>query len=399
MSDRAQVLSPEKDIELTILMPCLNEAETLGACIGKAQRFLARTEIVGEVLIADNGSTDGSIEIACGLKARVVNISIRGYGAALQGGIQAALGRYVIMGDADDSYDFENLDLFVDALRAGNDLVMGNRFSGGIEPGAMPILHRYLGNPVLSFIGRLFFRISAKDFHCGLRGFVRTSILKLELRTTGMEYASEMVVRSAFAHLRIAEVPTKLAKDGRSRPPHLRTWRDGWRHLQFLLLFSPRWLFLYPGLAMIWLGTTMTGLLLFGPVHFGGLAFDIRTMLVACTSCIVGVQSVCFATIARNYALSKRLVPHSDNYKALLDQFTLDRLVAIGAFFLLSGLVGLIAAVISWGEVNFGDVEYTNLLRLVTLSVTGIGIGVQLILSGFLAGLLAIELSHDRPSS
>jgi glycosyltransferase involved in cell wall biosynthesis len=395
MSDSAQALSPEEDVELTILMPCLNEAETLGMCIGKALRFLARTEIAGEVLIADNGSTDGSIEIANELKARVVNIPLRGYGAALQGGIRAARGRYVIMGDADDSYDFENLDLFVNALRAGNDLVIGNRFLGGIEPGAMPLLHRYLGNPVLSFIGRLFFRVSLRDFHCGLRGFARAAILKLELRTTGMEYASEMVVRSALAHLKIAEVPTKLAKDGRSRPPHLRTWRDGWRHLQFLLLFSPRWLFLYPGLVMICLGATMTGLLLFGPVHFGRLAFDIRTMLVACTSCIVGVQSVCFATIARNYALSKRLVPYTDNYRVLLDQFTLDRLVAVGAVFLIAGLLGLIAAVISWGEVSFGNIEYTNLLRLVTLSVTGIGIGVQLILSGFLTGLLAIELSRD----
>jgi glycosyltransferase involved in cell wall biosynthesis len=395
MSDSAQALSPEEDIELTILMPCLNEAETLGMCIGKALRFLARTEIAGEVLVADNGSTDGSIEIANELKSRVVNIPVRGYGAALQGGIRAARGRYVIMGDADDSYDFENLDLFVNALRAGNDLVIGNRFLGGIEPGAMPLLHRYLGNPVLSFIGRLFFRVSLQDFHCGLRGFARAAIRKLELRTTGMEYASEMVVRSALAHLKIAEVPTKLAKDGRSRPPHLRTWRDGWRHLQFLLLFSPRWLFLYPGLVMTLLGATMTGLLLFGPVHFGGLGFDIRTMLVACTSCIVGVQSVCFATIARNYALSKRLVPYTDNYRVLLDQFTLDRLVAAGAVFLIAGLLGLIAAVISWGEVSFGNVEYTNLLRLVTLSVTGIGIGVQLILSGFLTGLLAIELSRD----
>ncbi|HEX8868831.1 MAG TPA: glycosyltransferase family 2 protein, partial [Lentzea sp.] len=231
------------DCELTILMPCLNEAETLETCIRKAQGYLERSGVVGEVLIADNGSTDGSQKIATDLGARVVDIPAKGYGNALLGGIRAARGKFVIMGDADDSYDFSNLDDYVTRLRAGADLVMGNRFKGGIEPGAMPPLHKYLGNPVLSAVGVLFFKAPVRDFHCGLRGFQRDVMLKVGLHTSGMEFASEVVVKSCLAGLRIEEVPTTLKKDGRSRPPHLRSWRDGWRHLRFLLIYSPRWLF------------------------------------------------------------------------------------------------------------------------------------------------------------
>ena len=239
------------EVELTILMPCLNEAETIGRCVGKARAFLAQSGVAGEVLIADNGSTDGSQAIAESLGARVVPIAARGYGNALIGGIQTACGRFVIMGDSDDSYDFSALGGFIEKLRAGYQLVMGNRFQGGILPGAMPPLHRYVGNPILTTIGRLFFRSPCGDFHCGLRGFDRDAILALDLQAPGMEFASEMVVKATTNKLRITEVPTTLAPDGRSRPPHLHSWRDGWRHLRFLLLFSPRWLFLFPGFGAV----------------------------------------------------------------------------------------------------------------------------------------------------
>ena len=265
-------------MELSIVMPCLNEAETLATCIDKARGFLDRHGIAGEIVIADNGSTDGSQEIAVSRGARVVNVPSKGYGSALMGGIAAARGRYVIMGDADDSYDFTDLMPFVERLRAGDELVMGNRFLGGIEPGAMPPLHKYLGNPVLTWIGRLFFGSPSGDFHCGLRGFDRQAILSLDLQTTGMEFASEMVVRATLQGLRIDEVPTTLSKDGRSRPPHLRSWRDGWRHLRFLLMYSPRWLFLYPGLFLMIVGLLAGAWLLPGPRRIGGVELDIQTL-------------------------------------------------------------------------------------------------------------------------
>ena len=287
-------------LELTILMPCLNEAETLAICIGKARAFLDRTGISGEVLIADNGSTDGSQAIAVALGARVVPVALKGYGAALLGGIAKARGRFIIMGDADDSYDFAALETFVARLREGADLVMGNRFQGGIESGAMPPLHRYLGNPVLSFIGRLFFRIKTGDFHCGLRGFNADSIRKLQLQTTGMEFASEMVVRGALAGLRIEEVPTTLRPDGRSRPPHLRTWRDGWRHLKFLLMYNPRWLFVIPGLTLFGLGIMLTALLFFGPLRLNStMELDLNTFFAACFMIVTGTQLVSFGILSR----------------------------------------------------------------------------------------------------
>jgi glycosyltransferase involved in cell wall biosynthesis len=380
-------------LELSILMPCLNEAETLATCITKAQSFLRRTGIAGEVLIADNGSTDGSQGVAKALGARVVDVPTRGYGSALRAGILAARGRFIVMGDADDSYSFDKIDAFVERLRAGDDLVMGNRFRGGIDKGAMPFLHRYLGNPVLSFFGRLFFRSGLGDFHCGMRGFSKDAMTRLELRTTGMEFASEMVVRATITALKISEVPTTLSKDGRSRPPHLRTWRDGWRHLKFLLLYSPRWLFFYPGAFLVALGTVLSIALFFGPIKIGGIGFDVRTMLVACTCLIVGVQGVCFATIARNFAAGLNLLPPSPRFGRFLEAFTLERFVIGGSAILLLGIAGLLAAVFKWGEVGFGALEMANLLRTVTLSATGIIVGAQLIFTGFLAGLLSIEHS------
>jgi glycosyltransferase involved in cell wall biosynthesis len=389
VSERAAL--PE--LELTILMPCLNEAETLATCVAKAQSFLSRTGIAGEILIADNGSTDGSQDIARALGARVVDVPIRGYGAALRAGIAAASGRYIVMGDADDSYDFERLDAFLERLRAGDDLVMGNRFKGGIEPGAMPFLHRYLGNPVLSWFGRLFFGSRLGDFHCGMRGFSRQAIAQLDLRTTGMEFASEMVVRATIVRLKISEVPTRLSKDGRSRAPHLRTWRDGWRHLRFLLLYSPRWLFFYPGALLVVVGTALSSVLFFGQIRIGGIGFDIRTMLVACTCLIVGIQGICFATIARSFAESLNLLPPSPRYGRIIEAFTLERFVLGGAVISMIGVAGLIAAVVAWGESNFGSLDSSSLLQVVALSTTAITVGAQLVFTGFLAGLMSIKHS------
>src|SRR5512135_1852884 len=290
-------------------MPCLNEAETVATCVRKAIGFLAESGISGEVLVADNGSTDGSQQLAEEAGARVVPISDKGYGNALMGGIIAANGKYVIMGDADDSYDFTNLMPFVDELRKGADLVMGNRFRGGIAPGAMPPLHKYLGNPVLSFIGRLFFRSKIGDFHCGLRGFSRDSVMALNLQATGMEFASELVVKAALYGQRVTEVPTTLAKDGRSRPPHLRSWRDGWRHLRFMLLFSPRWMFLLPGVGCFLLGLIVSLALIAGPLEVAGVGFGVHTMLVAGFLCMLGHQLLVFGLFTTKYAIVEGFHP------------------------------------------------------------------------------------------
>src|ERR1700674_6097231 len=282
-------------VELSVVMPCLNEAATVGICVKKAIEALDRHRIRGEVIIADNGSSDGSQQIAREMGARVVNVERRGYGSALQSGIAAAHGQFVLMGDADDTYDFSQLDQFVAKLREGYDLVMGNRFRGKILPGAMPALHRYLGNPVLTGLGRLFFKSPVGDFHCGLRAFRKDAIEELGLRTLGMEFASEMVVKATAFGLRITEIPTTLAPDRRDRAPHLRTWRDGWRHLRFLLLYSPRWLFLYPGMALFVLGAVVGALLLPGPVMIGNVGFDVSTMMFAAMAILIGFQSIVFA--------------------------------------------------------------------------------------------------------
>ena len=381
---------PRDELELTILMPCLNEAETIAACIGKAMTFLRANDIAGEVLVADNGSTDGSREIALSLGARVHPVEERGYGAALLGGMSAARGRYIIMGDADDSYDFSALTPFVDRLRAGADLVMGNRFKGGISPGAMPPLHRYLGNPVLSFLGRLFFSVPTGDFHCGLRGFNRERFLSLDLQTTGMEFASEMVVRAALASYRIEEVPTRLHPDGRSRPPHLRTWRDGWRHLRFLLIYSPRWLFLYPGLLITFLGLFGTAMLLPGPVRVGGIGFDIHTFIVSCLAILVGLQTVTFAVIARKFGESRGLVPRSERYGPLLSTITMDRMLLLALAMGSSGMIGMIYCVMTWANTGFGPLEYQSLLRVLTLSTTAVAAALQLAFAAFLLGVMDV---------
>lgn len=380
-----------KEFELTIAMPCLNEAETLEVCIRKARTWLEANKVSGEIVIADNGSTDGSQQIATKAGARVVPVEARGYGAALMGGIAAARGKYVIMGDADDSYDFSNLGPFLDKLRQGFELVMGNRFRGGIKPGAMPPLHRYLGNPVLTGIGRLFFRSPCGDFHCGLRGFDRESILKLDLRTTGMEFASEMVVKATLHKLRVTEVPTTLSPDGRSRPPHLRSWRDGWRHLRFLLMYSPRWLFLYPGLLLMFAGFIFGALLLRGPVVVGDIAFDRQTLLYAAVAIILGFQAVSFAVFTKVFTISEGLLPRDPRMDKVFRVITLEVGLITGAALALAGLGGSAYALFSWGETSFGGQDTSRTLRVIIPSVTALVLGCQIMLSSFFLSVLGLR--------
>jgi glycosyltransferase involved in cell wall biosynthesis len=361
-------------VEVSVVLPCLDEAETLATCIRKATQSMAQIGVRGEVVVADNGSTDGSQEIARQHGARVVDVPVRGYGAALRAGIAQARGRFVIMADADDSYALEDLRPFVEALRGGADLVMGNRFAGGIAPGAMPFLHRYLGNPVLSWLGRLFFRIPTHDFHCGMRGMRREAILGLGLRTNGMEFASEMVVRSALAAHRIVEVPTTLRPDGRSRSPHLRTWRDGWRHLRFLLAFSPRWLFLYPSLALIAVGVVAVLALFIGPVTFGDVSFDVQTMVVAASALILGTQGAGLALVTRAYAARLDLLPRSPRLERLLDRVTLEWGVVLGAVLGLVGMAAFVVALLRWREAGFGELRVDDMrvpLAGMVLVITG----------------------------
>lgn len=385
------------DLELTILMPCLNEAETIATCVGKAMAYLARSGVEGEVLVADNGSTDGSQEIALSLGARVVAVTEKGYGAALLGGIDAARGRYVIMGDADDSYDFSTLDPFVARLRDGADLVMGNRFQGGIAPGAMPPLHRYLGNPVLSFLGRLFFRLPTGDFHCGLRGFDTRAIRALGLRTTGMEFASEMVVRGGLAGYRIEEVPTTLKPDGRSRPPHLRTWRDGWRHLKFLLMHNPRWLFFIPGAALCGVGLLLAMLLAVGPLQIGeNRTLDLNSFMAACFMVVAGVQLVTFGVLSRRYADSTGILPANPRSDWLVRNVSTDRLALGAGVLFLTGAVLFGSATIGWASQGFGPLTDPAIPRMVVAGLALIVIAVQLFFSAFLLGVLEIPLTK-RP--
>jgi glycosyltransferase involved in cell wall biosynthesis len=377
--------------ELTILMPCLNEAATVGKCVENARRFLERAGIQGEVLVADNGSSDESRALAQRAGARVVEVAARGYGAALAAGIAAARGKFVIVGDADDSYDFARLDGFIEKLREGYPLVMGNRFRGGILPGAMPKLHRYLGNPVLSFIGRLLFRAQVGDFHCGLRGFDRAAVSRLDLRTQGMEFASELVVKAVLADWRIAEVPTTLRPDGRGRPPHLRSWRDGWRHLRFLLLFSPRWLFLYPGLALLLLGAALTTLLYFSPLRVGQAGLDIHSMLYASAGALLGLQLCLFALFARVSAQGAGLLPRQPALEKLLGVLTLERGLLGGLAAVIAGLIWSAAAFLQWRETGFGALDPRVVMRdTIPASTLMVG-GMEIMLASFLLSVLRLR--------
>ena len=383
----------EIDIELSIVMPCLNEAETLEICIRKAQAFLASSGVIGEIIIADNGSTDGSREIAVACGARLVEVPVLGYGAALIAGIEAAGGRFVAMGDSDDSYDFESLMPFVIALRNGYDLVMGNRFKGGIAAGAMPPLHRYLGNPVLSFAGRLFTGAAIGDFHCGLRAFRRDAILGLNLRTSGMEFASEMIVLARYKGLKITEVPTTLSPDGRSRPPHLRSWRDGWRHLRFLLTFAPNWLFLYPGLALITVGIIGIILLIGADFYLGEVGFGVHTLLFSATAVLIGAHLSGFWYVARLLGVHKGYWFPSPVFDRVSRVLTIDRTSLYGGIMLLVGIVLTVTAFAGWAQESFGPLDdATGTTRLVIAAVMMSALGVQLIMTGFLAALFT-----DRP--
>lgn len=379
------------EVEFSIVMPCLNEAETLAICIQKAQRSLAENNVRGEIIIADNGSSDGSQEIASGLGAHVVNVKARGYGNALMGGIAAARGKYVIMGDADDSYDFAALDPFIRQLREGYDLVMGNRFLGGIKKGAMPPLHRYLGNPVLTTIGRLFFRSPVGDFHCGLRGFSKSAVTNLDLQTTGMEFASEMVVKATLHGMRIAEVPTTLSPDGRTRAPHLRSWRDGWRHLRFLLLYSPRWLFLYPGGLLMLAGLVVLLWLIPGPKRIGGVTFDVHTLLYGAAAIIIGFQSVLFAVFTKIFAISEGLLPEDDRLNRAFRYLTLEVGLIGGLILIVAGLSGTVYAYWYWDRLSFGNLDPTQTMRVVIPAVTCLTVGFQTLFSSFFLSILGLK--------
>jgi glycosyltransferase involved in cell wall biosynthesis len=385
---------PVKDyepIELSVVMPCLNEAETLEACICKANRALQEGSIVGEVIVADNGSTDGSIEIAERLGARVVQVQGRGYGKALMGGIAAASGKYVLVGDADDSYEFGHIPRFIEKLRAGADLVMGNRFQGGIQKNAMPLLHRYFGNPALSWIGRIFFRSHIGDFYCGLRAFRKEAYKRMGLRTTGMEFAIEMVVKATLFRMNIAEVPTTLSPDGRSRPPHLRTWRDGWRTLRFFLLYSPRWLFLYPGLTLMLIGGLLGLWLLPAARTIGDITFDVHTMLYSAAFILLGFQAVTFAVFTKLFAISEGLLPPDPLVDKILNYITLEVGLMVGTFLTVVGLAISLYALRSWGAQHFGNLDYSHTLRLVIPAVLFLTLGVQTVFASFFLSVLGLR--------
>jgi hypothetical protein len=392
-TEAAPPLSSERGraIELSVVLPCLNEAETLATCVRKAQASISRLGLAGEVIVADNGSTDGSQRIAVELGALVVDVPVRGYGAALQAGIEAARGRYVVMADADDSYDLGGLEPFVAKLREGYDLVMGNRFAGGIAPGAMPPLHRYLGNPVLTAIGRLFFRSPIRDFHCGMRGFRRDAILGLELRTMGMEFASEMVAKAALGRLRVTEVPTTLAKDGRSRPPHLRSWRDGWRHLRFLLLYSPRYLFLLPGMLLALSGAAGVVVLSRAPVTVGGVTFDVSTLLFCAAATVLGAQLIFFWSFAEIFAMGEGLVPEDPQLVSAFRYVTLEVGLAIGFAMFVAGLIGAVLSVLAWRANGFGPLDAVAAMRVVIPSVTLMILGAQGVMGSFFLSVLGLR--------
>ena len=380
---------PNDSCDLSVVLPCLNEGETLETCIRKAQKSIGDLDLDGEVVVADNGSTDGSQQIAKDLGARLLSVPERGYGAALRAGIGDARGRFVIMADADDSYALDALEPFVEGLRGGADLVMGNRFAGGIAPGAMPALHRYIGNPVLSRLGRLFFHVPIHDFHCGMRGFRRDRIMALGLRTRGMEFASEMIVRAALANLTITEVPTTLQPDGRSRAPHLNTWRDGWRHLRFLLAFSPRWLFLYPALTLMTVGLIGLIALAPGPIAIGDVSLDVQTMVGAATLLIIGLQMAALALVSRAYAARLGLLPRSRRLETLLDRFTLEWGVIVGVLMGAAGLAAFVAATVRWQRTGFGQLAIET-MRLPLFGMVLLVAGTQVIGSSFMLSLTRI---------
>lgn len=378
-------------IEISVIMPCLNEQETVATCVRKALDAIHAAAVSGEVIVADNGSIDNSAALAEAAGARVVTVAAKGYGSALRAGILAARGTYVLMADSDDSYDFGHLGRFLSDLVAGSDLVMGNRFRGGIAPGAMPPLHRYLGNPILTAVGRLFFPSPCQDFHCGIRAFRRDSFLRMDLRSTGMEFASEMVVKASLLGMRVSEVPTTLSPDGRTHPPHLRSWRDGWRHLRFLLMYSPRWLFLYPGVALMIAGLAVAIWLLPRPRVIDGIGFDVHTLLYALVAVLLGFQLIAFAVFTKVFAISEGLLPEDPRLNRVFHYITLEVGLAVGVALTLVGLGGSAFAVSHWARVNFGVLDPVRMLRLVMPSVFAFTLGVQITFSSFFLSILGLR--------
>lgn len=381
----------ENSLLVSVVMPCLNEAETVSRCVSAARTALEAAGIPGEIIVADNGSMDGSREIAERAGARVLQVAERGYGAALIGGIAAAHGRYVVMGDADDSYDFGAIPAFVQKLEEGNDLIIGSRFRGRIEPGAMPPLHRWLGNPVLSFLGRLFFQVSISDFHCGIRAFRRDAVKELGLRTTGMEFASEMVVKASLFGLRIAEIPVTLRPDGRSRPPHLRTWRDGWRHLRFLLIYSPRWLYLVPGLVFAVVGALLIVWLLRGPRTLLGATLDVHAMLGAAALVLIGTQAISFAIFAKIFAITEGLLPMDTRLEKTFRTVTLETGLVCGALLTISGALFIGRVMSVWSSEQFRTLDYSQTMRWMIPGILLLVLGAQTILSSFFLSILGLK--------
>ena len=389
--DQIHIVEPEAKPELSVVLPCLNEARTLGTCITQIQETARAHGITAEIIVADNGSSDGSAEIAISLGARVAPVAAKGYGSALMGGIAAAHGRYVIMGDADCSYDFGDIPKILEKLRAGDDLVMGNRFLGGVRQGAMPFLHRYLGNPVLSFLGRLFFHAPCGDFHCGLRGFRVDAYRRMDLQTTGMEFASEMVVKASLFGMKIAEVPTTLSPDLRGRPPHLRSWRDGWRHLRFLMMYSPRWSFLYPGLALMAGGSALTLWLLPGPRRIGSAIIDIHTLLYAIMAILIGFQAVAFSVFTKVFAITEGLMPEDPRLTWLFRYFTLETGLAVGGLLVAAGTGLGLYSLLVWDIHHFGPLDPTRVVRLVASTIALFTLGVEIVLSSFFLSILGLR--------
>jgi glycosyltransferase involved in cell wall biosynthesis len=390
--DRRSECAADRNVpELSVVMPCLNEAETLRACIAEAREGLEACGLRGEIVVADNGSTDGSPAVAAECGARVVSVAEKGYGNALQGGIAAARGAYILMGDADDSYDFSKMELFIERLRLGEDLVMGNRFRGGIAENAMPFLHRYLGNPVLTWLARLFFKTPTGDINCGLRAFRKDAYEKMQLRSPGMEFATEMVVRAAVLGMKISEVPTRLFPDGRSRPPHLRTWRDGWRTLRFFLLYSPRWLFLYPGLALMLAGLAATAWLIRGPQRLGSVTFDVDTLVYAVISILLGFQIMSIALFAKVFAISEGLLPEDRKVQRFFSYVSLENGLFTGIMIFLAGLGLSVLAVAKWKASHFGNLDPSQMLRLTLPAAAAATLGLQIATSSFFLGLLRMR--------
>lgn len=391
-----QIPQEKTEYEITILMPCLNEEKTIGTCINKAQHFLHNNKIHGEIVIADNGSTDQSVKIAEDLGARVVSIESKGYGSAILGGIDSSRGRYIIMGDSDDSYNFTELMPFVQKLREGFDLVMGNRFLGGIEPGAMPPLHKYIGNPLLSGIGWVLFRPPVRDFHCGLRGFSKEAVLKMNLQTSGMEFASEMVIKASLLKMNICEVPTTLSPDGRDRPPHLRSWRDGWRHLRFMLIFSPRWLFLFPGFTLMIIGLFLSVWTFFTNITINEINFDIHSLAYFNAMIVIGFNMALFAVQCRYYGYRSGLLPEKPQFGNVHKLFTLERGLFLGGMMVFAGIGLAIWAFMIWGRTQFGDIEPQVTMRIVIPSVSIIIMGTQVFFSSFVLSFLGVPVSKRK---